>query len=109
VAKTTESSTDQTQVKPDLGPWLLRGEGFGTRGCKGSDSQREVTVNENERLVLEIIRQTGHPVKPAKLAKATRLDPQEIFHIAMSLRAKGLLIFSERCHCGLTERGQNPG
>ncbi len=66
-------------------------------------------MEEKERLVLEVIRRAGSPVKPAKLAKATKLDPKEIFKVAMSLRKKGILVFSERCHCGLTERdGYSP-
>jgi hypothetical protein len=61
-------------------------------------------MEEKERLLLEVIRQAGSPVKPAKLAKLTKMDPKELLNVAMSLRRKGVLVFSEGCSCGLAEQ-----
>ena len=55
-------------------------------------------MDENEKLILDAMKEAGKPVRPGDLAKMTGLESKEVSKIIKSLKAQGKVIIPKRCY-----------
>ncbi|MBS7288674.1 MAG: MarR family transcriptional regulator [Candidatus Freyarchaeota archaeon] len=55
-------------------------------------------MEEKERLVLDVMRKAGKPLRPGDIAKISGLDSDEVSKIIRSLKEKGEVISPKRCY-----------
>ncbi len=58
-------------------------------------------MENNEQMVLEVLKKIGEPMRPAKIAEMANLSKDEISKIIKSLKKKGLIFSPKRCFYAL--------
>jgi len=58
-------------------------------------------MENNEQMVLEVLKKIGEPMRPAKIAEMSNLSKDEISKIIKSLKKKGLIFSPKRCFYAL--------
>ena len=53
---------------------------------------------DQEKIVLDAMKEAGKPVRPGDVAKAVKMDSKEISKIIEGLKKKGLVCSPKRCY-----------
>lgn len=60
-------------------------------------------MDENEKMVLDAMKNARKPVRRGDIAKSTGMDSKEVSKTVDSLKKKGLVISPKRCYYSPTE------
>ncbi|MBI4773978.1 MAG: transcriptional regulator [Deltaproteobacteria bacterium] len=60
-------------------------------------------MDDNEKMVLEAMKQAGKPVRPGDLANATGLESKDVSKLIDSLKKQGKVMSPKRCYYALSE------
>ncbi|MCW8802192.1 MAG: MarR family transcriptional regulator [Candidatus Bathyarchaeota archaeon] len=55
-------------------------------------------MDENEKMILNAMKEAGKSVRPGDLAKMTGLESKEVSKIIKSLKAQGKVMIPKRCY-----------
>jgi Mn-dependent DtxR family transcriptional regulator len=55
-------------------------------------------MEENEKVVLDAMKNAGKPVRPGDVAKSLNLESKEVSKIISSLKKKGMVVSPKRCY-----------
>lgn len=61
-------------------------------------------MQEQEKIVIDAMKQAGKPVRPGDISKTTGIDSKEISKIIKNLREKGLVHSPKRCYYEPTDK-----
>jgi len=62
-----------------------------------------VKMGDNEQMVLEVLKKTGEPMRPGKIAEMTNLPKDEVSKIIKALKKKRLIFSPKRCFYAASE------
>jgi predicted transcriptional regulator len=60
--------------------------------------------DENEKLVYNALKESGKPMRPGDVAKATGLDGKVVSNAIKALKNEGIVCSPKRCYYGISEK-----